>query len=505
MNGHDSFGNGALGPAKDLNPSADHFQPAAMRQDGIQKQGLQTEVSMKSLMSNLLDRVNDLEHGQQALRGEIEQLQMAQSNAVHDVAQHAQDLQNIGCEVDKIIRMQNHLAGQIEEIQQGGWTVEIGPFQSKNTVLVSRAKQGLTPKHEEPHANSIQRRANQIAAGSANESSKGRSLPPHLRNKAAAAAAAAAAANNALVTDGIVELPIAKPVQHKALIQTEPTPPSSPIAASLVESDVLQSVTGLHGTQSDRPWKPLAVTSFRPLAREVVDNIPSVAEMQTFSIDFLINEFGGIMWSPGLMFIPPTPPSPSMLKNRTYYTLDARNEPYLPKTPGEHGAKLTAFFNDNPEEVYPDAAMGCSFEEVPMFIAYSSHTLNKTKDCRYVYFGHYTQTRWSDKLDYDRMVEQVPQNVKEYWATQLSAMGRDEWVTEALKKHFFPKPEYTGQLPSEVAEGSVSREEQDKNDELVIRDLKRYMKELRAWEKDATLKTRLIKKDDILRAFDSVS
>ena len=40
--------------------------------------------------------------------------------------------------------------------------------------------------------------------------------------------------------------------------------------------------------------------------------------------------------------------------------------------------------------------------------------------------GNYSQTRWSDKLDYDRMVEQVPREVKTYWAEELSSQGRME-------------------------------------------------------------------------------
>jgi hypothetical protein len=120
----------------------------------------------------------------------------------------------------------------------------------------------------------------------------------------------------------------------------------------------------------------------------------------TFHPDFLDNTLGGTVWSPGLRFVQGK--GPCILRNRTYYQLNPENEPFLPKKAGEHGAKLTAFFNKAPEEEHADLLDpdSNSYENVPVFIL-----VNK----RYVYFGNYTQTRWSDKLDYDTMVARVPQ------------------------------------------------------------------------------------------------
>ena len=114
-----------------------------------------------------------------------------------------------------------------------------------------------------------------------------------------------------------------------------------------------------------------------------------------------------------------------MLRNRTYYQIDPGNEPYLPKAPGEHGAKLTAFFNKAPEEefghLFADDAN--SYDDVPMFIL---------KDKRYVYYGNYSQTRWSDKLDHDTMTTRVPDHVKNFWAEELTSPVREKWVKKTL-------------------------------------------------------------------------
>ncbi|KAF2732968.1 hypothetical protein EJ04DRAFT_439931, partial [Polyplosphaeria fusca] len=245
-------------------------------------------------------------------------------------------------------------------------------------------------------------------------------------------------------------------------------------------------------------WRPLALSTFNDISREELKAIPDLATTTTFHPDFLRNTLGGICWSPGLNYVPPAP-GPCLLKNRTYYTLDADYEPYLPRWPGEHGAKLTAFFNENPEEKFGDDA-SCSFEQVPLFVCRNPSF--PTHAHRYVYFGQYTQARWSDKLDYDRMVEEVSRKVKEYWAQELSAQGRPEWVTEQLMRHFWPKPEYMGTMPGQGVDGSVADLDEAKHEEKVLRDVKKYVECLRAWEKDARIKTSMIKKDFILSAFE---
>jgi hypothetical protein len=103
------------------------------------------------------------------------------------------------------------------------------------------------------------------------------------------------------------------------------------------------------------------------------------------------------------------------------------------------------------------------------------------------------------------MVEHVPHAVKMYWAEELSAVGRAEWVTEALKKHFFPKLEYEGRLPRGRDEGSVEPDQEAAEEEKILKDVKDYVEALRQWDVDATTQTKFIKKETILKAFDGVS
>lgn len=221
--------------------------------------------------------------------------------------------------------------------------------------------------------------------------------------------------------------------------------------------------------------------------------------MTTFSADFLRNQLGGTIWSPGLNYV--APPTLCILPHRSYYTLDGTYEPYLPKAPGTHGAKLTAFFNDNAEDSHP-GDRGNSYENVPVFVCASPWSSDSNQH-RYVYFGNYTQVRWSDKLDYDRMVDVVPPVVKQYWADELAAVGRPQWVTTELMKHFWPMPEYEGRLfQAQNVDDEVDDEE---HEERVKRDIAKYVRLLRDWEKDARLKTSMIKKEFILQAFERVS
>ncbi|KAH7120774.1 hypothetical protein B0J11DRAFT_438821 [Dendryphion nanum] len=331
------------------------------------------------------------------------------------------------------------------------------------------------------------------------------SVPPHLRRKrngttndnVSTTHSVTDRANSTIVTDGIVELSHA---QLQTTPRVEPTPPASPSTTTVRQDTAIPfmetpSITQ-PSSQSDKPWVPLVVANFPSLPDSILSQIPPASTMTTFSYDFLLNELGGALHSPGLMFIAPPSLSP-ILTNRTYYTLNATVEPYLPSSPGQHGAKLTAFFNSNPEDDYDSVPVGCSFVSVPLFVCNSAFGGDKKgiAGSRYVYFGHYTQTRWSDKLDYDRMEQQVPQNVKQYWAEELAAAGRAKWVTEAMKTHFFPRPEYEGALPRTGANG-------EDNAEKVQKDMQKYVKVLGAWEKEANVKVGLIGRQDVLRAFE---
>jgi hypothetical protein len=246
-------------------------------------------------------------------------------------------------------------------------------------------------------------------------------------------------------------------------------------------------------TQHDEAWKPCHLTTLAAFSGQ----LPADDATVTFHPDFLANTLGGTSWSPGLRFVQGN--GPCILRNRTYYQLDPENEPYLPKAPGDHGAKLTAFFNKAPEEKFGHLLDDDSntYEDVPMFVLVGK---------RYMYYGNYSQTRWSDKLDYDTMTARVPQHVKEYWAKELTSSTREEWVTEELKKHFFRKPEYSGRLfVGSDHETTISSEEEVLLTEKMARDVRKYIEELREWEREANMKTAMIKKQSILEAFDAVS
>jgi hypothetical protein len=240
-------------------------------------------------------------------------------------------------------------------------------------------------------------------------------------------------------------------------------------------------------------WKPHFLTTLSPLSAAI--QVPSADKMVTFHPQFLEDTLCGSDWSPGLRFIVKAG-STCILKNRTYYLLNPATEPYLPEQPGQHGAKLTAFFNKSPEEVIPNLDEDLNtYENVPMFAEQNG---------RYVYFGNYSQTRWSDKLDYDTMVTRVPEHVKEFWATELTSPIRQEWVTQELKKHFFRKPEYEGRVFPTADDATVCSQDEIKQNEQMTRDVSKYVEELGAWEREANMKTALIKKQFILDAFDAV-
>ncbi|ORY10308.1 hypothetical protein BCR34DRAFT_351270 [Clohesyomyces aquaticus] len=336
-------------------------------------------------------------------------------------------------------------------------------------------------------------------------------VPPHRRiakaNGSIASSVNGNKANNPLITDGVIDDGLVRSMRAP-LPQPMPPTPSS-LAADVLADIPIYSIEDPAYTAKSRGWSPVFIRSIadQALPKNILSSIPPPTEMTTFSADFLRNTFRGVIWSPGLNYIPRSPQnprSPPLLPSRTYYTLDATYEPYLPKSPGTHGAKLTAFFNSNPEEVYGSEAQ-CSFDDVPMFICTSPWAIGDAR--RYVYFGNYSQTRWSDKLDYDRMQEDVSAAVKQYWAEELSAVGRDKWVTEALMRHFFPKPEYEGRMlragdEVTMTEGEGAEVDEEKEMERVVRDVKKYVVELRDWEKEARMKVSMIKKEFILQAFE---
>ncbi|GME59130.1 Sh3 domain-containing protein [Neofusicoccum parvum] len=250
---------------------------------------------------------------------------------------------------------------------------------------------------------------------------------------------------------------------------------------------------------SQGDWQPLAIRNLRPLPTDMTSTIPAPASTQTFSWGFLRSLLAGQWWSPGFYYHPVSEGA-SILPSRTYYLLDACNDPYVPRSPGAHGAKLTAFFNpENPDDADGDEAAN-AFDNVPVFATATEwaarHNVAPTTTAgdeggaRYVYMGMYSQLRFSDKLDYDRLVEHVPYAIKMYWADQLADLARPAWVTDALMKALVPKPEYEGPLPGPAAEDDVVRQE-----------VGAHVRDLKEWDRDARKVVGRLTKEKVFEAF----
>jgi hypothetical protein len=244
------------------------------------------------------------------------------------------------------------------------------------------------------------------------------------------------------------------------------------------------------------PWKPAFINSLQPLAGR---NFPDTSNMVTFSWDFLQRIFqGAIEHSPGLWYVPRSAGG-SVLDNRTFYAIDNTNEPYLPSAPCGHGTKLTAFFNQN-----APADGDTASENVPLFVAASAWGGKARNSNDYLYYGTYSQTRWSDRLSYDDIHTHVPQHVKEFHAAQLADKSRPAWVTKALMKHFFPMPEYDGVMPVTTPNGSAVPDDDEKMQKKMQRCVKNYVEELRLWESEAKSMVGLMNKNAMLKAFEHV-
>lgn len=461
-------------------------------------------------------------------------------------------------EVSNLKTLFHTLRTEMDTLKKDGGNITVGPFRDQSDSRLAKALDAVEERanggavllqdalsgcctnanvsEQKPHGKTVPPHL-----PSQNGSSTTRSIPPHLRGKNGSGVttlaphkrhggangsvsfqqvdrsgidknsvsgkspeikAGVSLANNPLVTDGNVDTPETDLVFQKASVAPHLTPPLSPKTTETQVSSAFEQLS-----IADGPWKPQPIADLPKLPSTITAKIPSPENTISFSGDFLRNHLCGSVWSPGLIFVPP--PQTSILPDRVYYTVDPTHDPHLPSAAGQHGAKLVPFFNVNPEDSL-DFNLPEDFDStsnVPMFVLRAVPGPGGKTRKRYVYYGHYTQSRWSDKLDYDRMVQCVPASVREYWAEELSASGRPEWVTEELKKHFFPAPAYRGALPA-VAEdegGSVAEEELAAHEEKVVRDVKRYVEALRVWKKDSDMKTNLIKKDFILTAFEQVS
>lgn len=106
---------------------------------------------------------------------------------------------------------------------------------------------------------------------------------------------------------------------------------------------------------------------------------------------------------------------------KAYYAIDAEEEPFLPPIPGKHGAKLKLFMPEVSEADDYDPK-----EASPLFI-------KRGRGRGYVYFGTYTQPRYSDRLSYAEMELEVPRSVKDHRAKEVGRSAKPKWIVDAMK------------------------------------------------------------------------
>ncbi|GAB7331378.1 hypothetical protein MBLNU13_g02808t2 [Cladosporium sp. NU13] len=240
-------------------------------------------------------------------------------------------------------------------------------------------------------------------------------------------------------------------------------------------------------------WLPHTIAQLTPLDISSPNN-------ETFTWEELFGHFGGSQYSPGLYYSRNDSPS-RLLQGHTYWLLEGNYEPFAPTSPGQHGAKLTAFFNDSltPQG---DIVGVEDYLNVPVFVCLKPGE-------GYTYMGQYSQPRYSDKLSYSEIFQHVPTRVLEYWAKQLADPHRPAWITEQLVAHFWPPPPYTGPIPTDSALTSPATGVTAPNDlehvleKRVSLALERYAVELKAWKKDAQMKVTLLTEKALMEAWDN--
>ncbi|GIZ43144.1 hypothetical protein CKM354_000638300 [Cercospora kikuchii] len=233
------------------------------------------------------------------------------------------------------------------------------------------------------------------------------------------------------------------------------------------------------------PWRPMTIRMLPP--KSISDK--AVLHNEVFTWDFLGDLLGGKEWSPGFYF---NSSKDCILPTKGYWLVDLAHEPFMPRNPGEHGAKLTAFFNETlaGDDGAPDEM---NYKDTPIFVSSDGGKM-------YRYMGKYSQNRYSDKVGYDTMMEHIPQSVLKFHAEQLAQVGRPNWLTTCLKNHFWPKPVYDGPIPteSEDAAAEISKSGMDRK---VTKAFDAYVNELKEWEKSSLVKVNLLEASTILKAF----
>jgi len=250
-----------------------------------------------------------------------------------------------------------------------------------------------------------------------------------------------------------------------------------------------------HQTQSveEAKWLPHTIAQLTPLDISSSNN-------ETFTWEELFGHFGGSQYSPGFYYSRNDSPS-RLLQGRTYWLLEGNYEPFAPTSPGHHGAKLTAFFNDSLTPQGDDVEVE-DYENVPVFACLKPGE-------GYTYMGQYSQPRYSDKLSYSELRQHVPTRVLEYWAKQLADPHRPAWITEQLIAHFWPPDPYTGPIPTDSALTSPATGVSKPNnpecalEKRVSLAMESYALKLKEWKKDSQLKVTLLTESALMEMWDN--
>lgn len=159
-------------------------------------------------------------------------------------------------------------------------------------------------------------------------------------------------------------------------------------------------------------WMPYAIRVMPPSTAVVP------ASQKTFSFEHIHNVLKGEEWCDGYYFISAEHP---YIESQAYWILDEEHEPFIPKKPGQHGAKITAFFNNTDCKPAPTPE---NYNDCPVFI-------RRKGESEYRYYGQYSQSRFSDKIGYDTMMGKI-----------LSSSLYRRNIEQRLIEHFRSHPRF---------------------------------------------------------------
>ncbi|KAI9652216.1 MAG: hypothetical protein M1831_007125 [Alyxoria varia] len=185
------------------------------------------------------------------------------------------------------------------------------------------------------------------------------------------------------------------------------------------------------------------------------------------------------------------------------YLLDYRTQPYCPANLCQHGATLVPFVRDQDEKidgVSQSTVSDSLFENFAVFVTRAPGPLDNPNNPKisdeplYWYVGHYSQPRYSDKLDSERIQEKVPKAVQWHWACVLANKSDDRpnWVLKSMKKAIYPAPDF------EAAFAKNSSDQMDRDAETACID---YGKDMQAWEEEAQEKLDALTPQAVMHLF----